>query len=117
MVAREAGVGLKVIWREEVECGDWCGSMPPFNSSWPDLFSYPKLRLVPNFPGIALKGKYGFSRGCLDPQLGAFTVLGLVLPRACVPAKTHLSSIHILPFIVPDCSLNSCVATFVTLDE
>lgn len=51
VVAREAGVGLKVIWREEVECGNECGNIPPFNSSWPDLFSYPKLRLASNFPG------------------------------------------------------------------
>lgn len=51
VVAREAGVGLKVIWREEVECGPMCGSMPPFNSTWGDLFSYPKLRLASNFPG------------------------------------------------------------------
>ena len=51
VVAREAGVGLKVIWREEVLCGDRCGNLPPFNSTWPDLFSYPKLRLAPNFPG------------------------------------------------------------------
>jgi len=42
---------LKVIWREEVECGSACGNMPPFNSSWTDLFSYPKLRLASNFPG------------------------------------------------------------------
>ena len=44
-------MGLKVIWREEVLCGDRCGNLPPFNSTWPDLFSYPKLRLAPNFPG------------------------------------------------------------------
>lgn len=54
VVARESGIGLKVIWREEVECGIDCGNAPPFNSTWPDLFSYPKLRLAPNFPGKSL---------------------------------------------------------------
>lgn len=51
VLAREAGVGLKVIWREEVECKELCGNAPPFNSTWPDLFSYPNLRLASNFPG------------------------------------------------------------------
>lgn len=51
VIAREFGIGLKVIWREEVECGVMCGSMPPFNSTWSDLFSYPNLRLASNFPG------------------------------------------------------------------
>ena len=50
VMAKEYGVGLKVIWRLEEGCGDACGN-PGFNSSWPDLFSEPKLRLVDNFPG------------------------------------------------------------------
>ena len=64
VIAREAGVGLKVIWREEVECGVMCGSMPPFNSSWEDLFSYPKLRLAPNFPGKLSSFKYYLLSSC-----------------------------------------------------
>ena len=49
-MAKEYGVGLKVIWRLEDGCGDACGN-PGFNSTWPDLFSEPKLRLADNFPG------------------------------------------------------------------
>ena len=50
VMAKEFGVGLKIIWRLEEGCGDSCGN-PGFNSTWPDLFSEPKLRLADNFPG------------------------------------------------------------------
>ena len=50
VMAKEYGVGLKVIWREEEGCGDMCGN-PGFNSTWLDLFSEPRLRLADNFPG------------------------------------------------------------------
>jgi hypothetical protein len=53
VIAKEYGAALKVIWREEDGCGDDCGN-PGFNSTWPDLFSEPKLRLADNFPGMHL---------------------------------------------------------------
>lgn len=54
VIAKEYGAALKVIWREEDGCGDDCGN-PGFNSTWPDLFSEPKLRLADNFPGSTYK--------------------------------------------------------------
>ena len=48
-------MGLKVIWREQLDCGPDCGNSPPFNSTWQDLFSAPNMRLAENFPGPVLK--------------------------------------------------------------
>ena len=51
VVAREFGVGVKIVWRDEPVC-DNCGTTyQPFVGSWHDLFSEPQIRHANNFPG------------------------------------------------------------------
>lgn len=73
-MAREHGVGLKIIWREEEGCGDNCD--PGFNSTWSNLFSEPKLRLADNFPGTALNSACGIRRPSLTTRGWLFETCG-----------------------------------------
>jgi len=86
VMAKEYGAALKVIWREEQSCGEDCGN-PGFNSTWPDLFSEPKLRLADNFPGstYATNEEYRLRAEGRDESTEA------LLPNQCMifQAKSH----------------------------
>lgn len=81
-------MGLKVIWRFEAGC-EGCGN-PGFNSTWPDLFSEPRLRLVDNFPGQLKAVRKGAAGASIFACFPAFQT-SEALQKS--PVKTQLAAI------------------------